>query len=183
MVVTGTDTEEGFLTTTAYGNVVVLAESPLGDGVAPVGIVVVLLVFRERRVVVQFRDIGGGIALLRIEVTLLQQHGVVVTRQQIITLWLVGTCQFQGVLESGFTTGTTLGGEFDDTVTTLRTVDGRSGSILQHADVGDILRVDIQQLSETLVVGCVHIKRREVYGTHVTVDNDQRVGIGQGRQG
>ena len=57
MVVAGTDTEKGFLATTANGHIVVLAETPLRDGVTPVGVVIVLLVFRERWVVVQFWDV------------------------------------------------------------------------------------------------------------------------------
>ena len=95
MVVTCTDTEEGFFTTTAYSDIVVLAETPLGDSITPVGIVVVLLVFRERRVVVQFRNVCGSITLLWVEVRLLQEHRVVVTIQKVISLWLIGASQFQ----------------------------------------------------------------------------------------
>ena len=95
IIETCTDTEQCLLTTTFYGNIVVLTETPLGNSLTPVGIVVILLVFRERRVVVQLRYIRCSIALLRVEVRLLQQHGVVVTIQELISLWLVCTSQLQ----------------------------------------------------------------------------------------
>ena len=95
IIETCTDTEQRLLTTTFYGNIVVLTETPLGNSLTPVGIVVILLVFRERRVVVQLRNIRCSIALLRVEVRLLQQHGVVVTIQELISLRLVCTSQLQ----------------------------------------------------------------------------------------
>ena len=94
----------------------------------------------------------------------------------------MGGGELQRVGHVGLTTDTTLGGQLDDTVTTLRTVDGRCSSVLQHVDGGDVLRVDVQQFSELFVVGTSHIEVVEVHLADVTVDHDQRVGVGQGRK-
>ena len=188
MVETATDTERSLLTTTRDGDVVVLAETRLGDGVTPVGIVAILSPLGKAARVVQIVDFGNsgsvrsGVVLTGVEVGLLQHHGVVVTTQQVIALGLMGGCELQGVGHVGLATDTTLGGQLDDTVTTLRTIDGRCGSVLQHVDGGDVLRVDVQQFSELLVVGTCHIEVVEVHLTDVTVDHDQRVGVGQGRE-
>ena len=101
MVVTGTDTEVCFLTTTTDGHIVVLAKTPLGDSVTPVGVVTILTPLGEVVSVVQvvdFRDallVRGVIILTGVEVGLFQHHGVVVTAEQVITLRLVGTREFQ----------------------------------------------------------------------------------------
>ena len=88
-----------------------------------------------------------------IEVFLLQHHGVLVTVQQFHTCGLVGTSQSEAVGHACLTTCTALGFNLNHTVGTLGTPDGRSGSILQHCDTLDILRVHIQQLSKLFIVG------------------------------
>ena len=96
MVVTQADTEGGLLTTTGHGDVVVLTQTVLCDGVAPVGVVVVLLVFGERRIVVDLTDVlTACIALCGVEVALLKHHGVVVTIEQCVALWLVGSGELE----------------------------------------------------------------------------------------
>ena len=61
MVETAGDTEGSLLTTTRYREIMVLAQTNLSDGILPVGIVVVLLILRECRVIVDFRNIGGHV--------------------------------------------------------------------------------------------------------------------------
>ena len=157
----------------------VLAQTPLCNGIHPVGIVVVLLVLRECRIVVQLTDVRGSVVLFGVEVRLLQEHRVVVTAQHLIALRLIGACETERIGELRRTARTTLCGDLDDTVSTLRTVDGRSGGILQHGDAGDILRVHVQQLCELLVVGTGQVEVRHIDVPRVAVDNDERVGIGE----
>ena len=183
VVVTSGDTERGFLTTTRYGDVVVLSQTPLCDGVAPVGVVVELLVLRERRLVVDFVDVGRlVVVLLRVEVGLLQHHGVVVAIEHGHSLGLIGAGESQLVRHAWFASHTALGGQLDDTVTTLRAVDGAGGGILQHGDAGDVLRVDVQQFGKFLVVGASHVEVVEVHLADVSVDDDERVGVGECRE-
>ena len=60
MVETATDTERSLLTTTRDGDVVVLAETRLGDGVTPVGVVAVLTPLGESARLVQIVDFGDA---------------------------------------------------------------------------------------------------------------------------
>ena len=58
MVETTGNTESRFLTTTIYCNVVVLAKSDLSNFLQPIRIIVVLVVLREIRIVVNLADIA-----------------------------------------------------------------------------------------------------------------------------
>ena len=179
MVETSGNTEGSLLTTTGYRQVVVLAQAKLGDGINPISIVVILFVFRISRVIVQLRNIRRLVTLLRIEVTFLQQHGVVIAIQQLVALRLMSTRETERVSELRFSTRTTLGGNLDDTVGTLRTIDGCGSSILQHGDAGNIFRVDIKQLRELLIVGILHIKVAHIHIPGVAVHHNQRIAAGQ----
>ena len=120
MVETATDTECSFFATTANSYVVVLAQTILSYSVTPIGVVVVLFILRECRVVVNLADIGrSSIILRRVEVCLFQQHCIVVTIQHLITFRLIGTREFQRIGEFRCTDSTTFGGELDDTITAL----------------------------------------------------------------
>ena len=175
MVVAGSDAEVGLLTATAQSQVVFLAPAGLLHQLQPVGIVVIHLVLRERGVVVQLGDVTGLVTHGGVEVLLLQQHRVLVTVQHLVALRLVGTSQTEAVVDAGLTTRTTLGLDLDDTVRTLRTPDGGCGSILQHRDALDILRVDVQQFGKLLLVGRREVEVVDVGLPHVTVDHDQRL--------
>ena len=111
-----------------------------------------------------------------IEVLLLQHHGVLVTVEQLHAFRLVGSRKTQAVGNLRLASGTALGLDFDDTIRTLRTPDGRCGSILQHGDALDVLGVDVQQLGKLLVVGRGEV---EIVGVarlpDVAVDNDERL--------
>ena len=112
-----------------------------------------------------------------VEVLLLQHHGVLVTIEQLHAFRLVGSRKTQAVGHLRLASGTALGLDFDNTIGTLRTPDGRCGSILQHGDALDVLRVDVQQLSKLLVIGRGEV---EVLGAatrlpDVTVDDDKRL--------
>ena len=76
----------------------------------------------------------------------------------------------------------TLSGQLDDTVTTLRTVDGGSRGILQYVDGGNILRVDVQEFGELLVTAGRDIEVRHIDIPHVAIDNDEGVLVGQRRE-
>ena len=177
MVIVGRDTEYSLFTTTRDGETMALVPAGLGYCLHPVSIVVPVVVLSPTLVVVQLIDVAGIVVLCGIEVGLLQHHGVVITREEVIAIGLEGTGQFQRVAHLGGTLGTTLGGQLDHTVTTLATIDGRGGGILQHVDAGDV-----EQFGKFLVVGTCHIKVGEVYVADVTVDHDQGVGIGERRE-
>ena len=95
VLVTTTDTEGCLFTTTTDVQVVLLTQTKLCNGVNPVSIIIILLVLRECRVIVQLTDIRGSITLLGVEVALLQQHGIVITIEELITLRLVCTSHLQ----------------------------------------------------------------------------------------
>ena len=57
MVITAGDAESGLLSTASDAKEMVLTQTPLCDGIHPVGIIIILFVLRERRVVVQLSDV------------------------------------------------------------------------------------------------------------------------------
>ena len=119
VVKTATDAERCFLATATDGDIVVLAESPLCDGIAPVGVVVVLLILRECGVVIDFRHIGRGVVVLSgVEVRFLEQHRVVVAVEQFVTLGEVCAGKLQRVGQFWRARYTALGGNFDDAIAT-----------------------------------------------------------------
>lgn len=70
VIETTTDTEGSFLTTSGYRDVMVLAQTGLLDCLDPVGIVVILLILREGRIIVDLLDsLRARIALCRVEVS------------------------------------------------------------------------------------------------------------------
>ena len=152
----------------------VLTPSGLLHLLQPVGIVVVHLIFREGRVVVQLRNIAGHVAHLRIEVFFFHHHGVLVTVQHLIALGLIGARQTERIADARLTTRTALGLDLDDTIRTLRTPDGSSSSILQYADALDILGVDVQQLCELLFVH-VAVDGLTACLPDITINNNQRL--------
>ena len=175
IVETARDTERSLLTTTGDGEEVVLTQTDLRDGVAPVGVVVILLILRERGVVVELTDVGRTVVLLRVEVCLLEQHGVVVTAEELVTLWLIGSCEAERVAHAGLTLATTFGDELNHTVGTLRTIDGCCGGVFQYGDRLNILGVDVEKLCKLLVVGRVDIEVAHVNVPRVSVDHDEGV--------
>ena len=125
MVETTTNTEGCLLTTTGNRYIVVLAQTGLGDCITPVGIVTVLAPLRESTSLVQIVDfrntvlVRSVIILTRVEVFLLQHHRIVITTQQVVAGRLMGGSELQGIGHVGLTARTTLGGQLNDTVTTL----------------------------------------------------------------
>ena len=61
MVETATNTEGSILTTTRDGHVVVLAQTPLGDGLTPVGIIAVLPPVREAARIVKVVNLRNAV--------------------------------------------------------------------------------------------------------------------------
>ena len=119
MVVAGTDAEMRFLNTTRQCEVMVLSPTHLLDLLEPVGVVVVHLILGETGIVVDFRNIAGCITHRRIEVLLLEQHGVLIAIEHLIAVGLVGARQTQAVSGTGGAACTALGLDFDYTVGTL----------------------------------------------------------------
>ena len=93
VVETARDTERCLLASTGYREVVILAKAPLCHGIHPVGIIVILLVFRKCRIIVQLANVRGIVVLLWVEITFFQQHRIVITFQHFISLRLISTCQ------------------------------------------------------------------------------------------
>ena len=95
-----------------------------------------------------------------------------------IALWLFCSRDTIAVRHTCLASHTTLCLDFDYTVSTLRTPDSSSSSILQYADVLNVLGVYVKELRKFLVVG-----RREVEGTvtvvlpYVSVNYDKWVCI------
>ena len=84
---------------------------------------------------------------------LLEQHGVVITIEQVKSLGnpSIGIAIRIGHL--GLTTCTTLRLNHDDTIRTTRTIDRRRRSILEHLDALNIVGVNSQQLSKLFFIG------------------------------
>ena len=132
MVITTGYTESCLLTTTGNGNEMILAQTDLFHFFHPVRVVVEHLPFREHtliRNVIEFRNISGRITQTRIEIRFLHQHRILISRQQIHSIRLVGACQTKRISQSRFSTFTTLCFDFNHAIRTLRTPDRRSSSI------------------------------------------------------
>ena len=116
--------------------------------------------------------------MLRIEVSLFQVHGVVVTIEEFVAFWLPTACETVRILHRGLALGTTLGLDFNHTVSTLRTPNGCCCSVLEDGDRLDILGVDIEEFGKLLFVGIGVVEVGvSVVGPNVTVDHDERVGV------
>ena len=119
MVITSCDTEVGLLTTTREAHIVFLLPTSLTNGLAPVCVVVVHLIFVPRLVIVELPDVGCLIGKSRVVISLLHEHGVLVTVEQADSLRLESGHGAVRVLHLGLSSATTLGLDFDDTVCTL----------------------------------------------------------------
>ena len=92
---------------------------------SPVGVIIIIMIFREIRVVVDFRDVvlatlcTVSTVELRVEERLFQEHGVVVTIKQFVSFRLPVASKTVRILNLSFTSGTTFGFDFDYTVSTL----------------------------------------------------------------
>ena len=145
-VVTSRDTEIGLLTTTRDHQIVVLAPSRLAHFLHPVGVIVPVLIFCPRAVVVQLVDIRGrDRSLRRIVEFLLHQHSVVVTIQQVVTFRLPTGLYTQRIVYTSLTTRTAFRANHNHTIGTTHTPDGSGGSVFQHLNVLNVLRVHRKQ--------------------------------------
>jgi hypothetical protein len=183
MVIPSRYPESGLLASSGYRNVMVLPQSPLGHFILPIGIIIVLFILRKGRVVVQFRDVGSRRALLRIEITFFQQHRVLIARQHLIAFRLVSPRKTQGITYGRCSPFTAFGLDFDDSVGTLRAVNSRGSSILQHTDFLYVFGIDVQQLSKGFIVGTVDVERAHVHVPRVTVHDNKGVLVGQRTDG
>ena len=114
-VVTGTDTEGCFLTTTRHCDVVLVLLTELLYSVNPISVVAEVVVdVGQFLVVVQLGE--ADVSLVRIEVSFLQHHGITVTIEHLVTIGL--PCAAELVVEDnvGGTTVTTAQLDFDYTV-------------------------------------------------------------------
>ena len=172
-------TERSLLTTTSYRNIVVLTKTKLCNGILPISIIVILLILRECWVIVDFWNISSTILLFRIKVSLLEQHCIVVTTQQFISLRLICTCETQRVRDAWRTALTSFCFDFNNTICTLRTIYCSSSGILQYCQLLNILWVDVQKLSKLFIVGTTHIKVAHIHIPCVTIHDDKRIRIGK----
>ena len=179
MVVAGRDTESSFLTTTRDIEVSLVLLTKLLDSTHPVGVLVPVVCLGPRlcRHVVDFvdsrsgrRTLGGVIELL------LQHHGVVVTIQQFVAGRHPSASELIAHRHPWFTASATLGGNLDNTVSTLRTPDSRSGSILQHGDAGNIVHADSQHRRELLLIHILRVEVSSIVLKDLVIDNNQRLG-------
>ena len=152
-----------------------LLEAVLTDGLAPIGVIVVHLILIPLTVVVELADVRSVIAQVGVVVGFLHEHSVLVTIQQAIALRLLGKLNRISVSHLRLATGTTLCLDFDDTITTSCTPNGRCGGILQYGDGGDIVRVDLQKLCELVFrsVGIVQIDVMVVL-EDIAIDHNER---------
>ena len=134
-----------------------------------------MLILGEAGIVVDLAYVARGIAQFRIEILLLKQHGVLVAREHFHAFRLISTGETIGIGHLGTATRATLGFDFDNSIGALRSPDGSGGCILEHGDGLDVVGVDVEQLSELLVVGTRKVQVL-VGLPHITVDNDQWVG-------
>ena len=67
---------------------------------------------------------------------------------------------------------------FNHTICSLRTINGRTCGIFQHRNTGDVIRIDIQQLRILFLSGRSEIKTGQVIAfKHITIYYHQRLGI------
>ena len=179
VVVAARNTEGCLLTTTRNVHVGLMLLTELRNLLHPVGVLVPVVGLGPRLSgdVVNLVDGRGGRCTLRgvIEL-LLEHHGVVVTVQQVITAGHPGAGELIPQRHTGLAAYTALGGNLDDTVGTLRTPDGGSGSILQDGDAGNIVDADGQQRGEGLLVGTLKVDVRGIIVKYLVVNDNQRLG-------
>ena len=93
MVVTKRHTIVGLGTTTRNTHIVLLLQTQLSDSVTPVSIVVEHTPIRELGIgmqILNLLDVSSIVTEVRIEVGLLEEHGIFTTTEQLDTLRLVG---------------------------------------------------------------------------------------------
>ena len=178
MLVAGRNAELCLLAATGDVHVVVVHGTELLHGIYPIGIVVPVLVLAPGLVVIQLTDAGGGVRLLGgVVELLLHHHRVVVTVQQRVAIGLPCARELIRKVHARLATGTMLGGNQDNTISTLRAPDGRSSSILQNLDISDVLNVHRQQRRVSLLVGVGKVEVLIGIVENLVIDNDQRVSI------
>ena len=178
MVIRTGHTEVGLFTTTRYRYAIVMCLTELSDFVYPIRVLIIVAIIR--RVVLEIHDFrNAGLFFrqdARVVISLLQHHGIAVTIEHLHAFGLPRTREAVREVHACFTTGTTAGGDFDNTVRTSGTPDCRSGRVLQNLDAGNIFGRNLQQGGKLLLV--FHIVKVEVIIVivfqDVTVDNDQR---------
>ena len=131
----------------------------LGNELWPVRVIVKHVCLREALiVVVQLGDVTIGVREARIEVSLFQHHGVLVTIEQLNGTVLITNGHLTRVTDVNRTALTTLCSNFDNTIGTVLTPDGSCGSIFQYSDVQDIFSVHLQQLGKLFISSRCHIE-------------------------
>ena len=143
MVVVARYTERCLFTTTIENEVVVVGLSELCNFVTPIGVVVeVPEIHRTGIVIRDFNYVRGNAALRRIEVCLLQHHGVLVTVQHLHTLRLPRAGKAVREVDTCLTAASATGLNFDNTVSTARAPDCRCCCVFQDVYALDVFRVD-----------------------------------------
>ena len=177
MVITTGYTEGCFFTTTGNSQTVVVCLSELSNGVNPVRIFIV--VGEVSRVIIevhQLHNAGSHIALFRIEVRLLEHHGIAITIQHLHAVRLPGATETIAEVHTGFTTRTTAGRNLDNTIRTTRTPDSSCCSVFQHVDLLDIIGADLQQCGEFLFVHIFSVQLLAIIVfQNIAIDYDKRL--------
>ena len=187
LVVAAAKAVTGSLATSAERDIVVVGPAMSGHEFAPVGVLVIVLVFRERCVIVQYVKLIVITALsareVLVEVFLLHQHGIAIAIEHFHAFGLSGSTQTVRILHTGLTHGTPLGDDLDDAVGASRAPHRSGGSILQNRDLLNIVNIHIEQVGILLVIRVVIVE----VGVHIAieryaVDHNQGLSVtGNGR--
>ena len=97
----------------------------------PVGIVIEILILRERWIVVELDDVCRSVALLGIEIGFFQQHRIVVAIKHFNSRGLMSQVHSIAIGDSCLPSASTLRFNLDNAVSSLRTPSSRSRSILE----------------------------------------------------
>ena len=141
----------------------------------PVRIIVVHIVLREGRIIVELPNVRSLIIETRIEIGLFHEHGIVVTIEHTYTIRLIGHIQAIRIGDTRRTTRTALGLNHNHTIGTLRSPNRCSSSIFEYINRLNIVWVNTKELGKLLLIGTGKIKviitcRFE----HVAIHNDER---------
>ena len=162
------------IVTSLHINVVVLGEGRVINFLGPIGLIVIHVVIEIGRIVVQevvFHFIVVDVWICsqkfrRIEAILRCIHHLWQTRLERYAHTDVG-------IDAGGHTASALGGDDDDTVATLGTIE--CGSVLQNLHVVDVFRVNVEK--QVVVIAIMESHTGLLHVAHDAIDNDERLCI------
>ena len=152
-----------------------MLRSELSHFLHPVGVVVPVLKVSPRLIVVYLTDIGGsGVRLARIIIFLLDEHGVVVTIEQVVALWLPCARELIREVDTRLSTATSLRCDLDNSVCTTRPPYCGSCCILQHVNLCNILHIDREERRVFLFRRILKVEVLVRIVEYLSIYNDKR---------